>query len=482
MLWWRVLWDRPVRWTGGHRYTKVNGVDPDPGGANAEASLEGTATAQEGRMGAPGEPSSGHPRNRQPSFRSAVLLALLIFVYVFAHVLLVLPGLDAKQSDFRAFYYPAARAVLAGRSPYSVVGLIYPPLLPFVLVPLALLPFAAARITWFALSHVFLAAAGVRMWRALGGGWFAALAITGACATSGALFEDLGEGQVNTLLLLLAVLALWPMASKPGQGPAALGVAIALKLWPGVILLGEALRCRWRTVAQACGVALILILVPGLFVWAVLPGPKGPPRADFWAGSPGALNGSLPGVALRLLDRPKRGAPVPTPWVAAHNVETFKLTRPQAAISLGVAVVLFGAGAAALARMNRLGALASSAPLLGAAFIALTLVSAPVVWPHYHVLQIPGVAMLGERFIRRRDWRWLLVLGVATLASTWASALLRGPYLAHFGLVVTHPLLVWTLTSLTPAGALAILLLLFAELNRDAGHPILLASTSAAKR
>ncbi|OFV81745.1 MAG: hypothetical protein A2Y78_02780 [Acidobacteria bacterium RBG_13_68_16] len=131
--------------------------------------------------------------------------------------------------------------------------------------------------------------------------------------------------------------------------------------------------------------------------------------------------------------------------------------------------------------MNRLGALASSAPLLGAAFIALTLVSAPVVWPHYHVLQLPGVAMLGERFIRRRAWLWLVALGVVNLASTWAVALMRGPYLTHFGLIVTHPLLVWTLTSLTPAGALAMLLLLLGELNRDAGHQILLPSTSPAK-
>jgi alpha-1,2-mannosyltransferase len=428
-----------------------------------------------------GEPSSSHPLNRPPVLRSAALLAFLILVYFFVQVLFVLPGLQAKLSDFSTFFYPAARAVLAGRSPYSVVGLNYPPLLPFVLVPLALLPSAGARLIWFALSHVFVAAAGIRMWRVLGGGWCGALAITGACATSGALFADLGEGQVNTLLLLLVVLALWPMAARPGHGPSALGVAIALKLWPGVILVGEALRCRWRAIARACGVALIFLLLPWLFVAAVLLGPTVPRRTDFWAGSPGALNGSLPGVALRLLDRPKRGAPLPEQWVAAHSVETFELTRPQAAISLGVAVVLFGVGTAALARMNRLGALASLAPLLGAAFIALTLVSAPVVWPHYHVLQIPGVAMLGERFIRRRSWHWLLFLGVATLVSTWSAALIMGPYLAHFGFVVTHPLLVWTLTSLTPAGALAILLLLLTELKRDTAFHILLPRTSPPK-
>ncbi|MGD1147072.1 MAG: glycosyltransferase family 87 protein [Thermoanaerobaculaceae bacterium] len=428
-----------------------------------------------------GEPSSGHPLKRSPVAPSVALLAFLILVYIFVDVLLVLPELHAKQSDFGAFYYPAARAVLAGRSPYSVGGLIYPPLLPFVLAPLALLPSAWARLIWFALSHLFVVVAGVRMWRPLGGGWCAALAIAGAWATSGALFEDLGEGQVNTLLLLLVVIALWPRPSRAWQSPMALGVATALKLWPGVVVLGDALLCRWRTVVRACGVALIFILVPRLFVAVVLSGPTAPPRADFWAGSPGALNGSLPGVALRLLDFPKRGAPVPTQWVAAHSVETFKLTRPQAVLSLGVALVVFGGGAAALARTKGLGGPGSSAPLLSAAFIALALVSAPVVWPHYHVMQLPGVAMLGVRFIRRRSWTWLSVLGVATLASTWPAVLIRGPYLAHFGLVVTHPLLLWTLILLTPAGALAILFLLLAELNRHESEEVCSWRTSVSK-
>jgi hypothetical protein len=399
-----------------------------------------------------------------------VVFAFLILLYFVVEVFLVLPGLEVKQSDFGTFYYPAARAILAGHSPYSVVGLIYPPLLPFVLVPLALLPPVGARLIWFALSQLFAAVAGVRMWRALGGGWCAALAIAGAWATSGALIQDYREGQVNSLLLLLGVLTLWPMASRPWQGPTALGFAIALKLWPGVVILVELLRCRWRTFARACGVALILILLPWLLVAAFLSGPITPPRTDFWAGSPGALNGSLSGVALRLLDRPRPGAQVPTQWVAAHSVETFRLSRSQVAVSLGVAIVLFGAGTAVLVGVDRRGVRASSAPLFSATFIALALVSAPVVWPHYHVLQLPGVGLLGERFIRRRSWRWLLVVGAATLASTWPAAVLMGPYLSYYGLVVTNPILLWTLTSLTPVGGVAILLLLLAELKRDADH------------
>lgn len=461
------LSDRPVGRPGGRRYNHGDDVESHPQVDEAESCCGGLPTgAKIGKLTTDGHSSSGPTFHRPSGAWHAVLFAFLLLVYVVVHILFVLPGLETKQSDFGTFYYPAARAVLADHSPYSVVGLVYPPLLPFILLPLALLPAAGARMIWFTLSHVFAAAAGVRMWRALGGGWCAALAIAGAWATSGALFEDLREGQVNSLLLLLVALSLWPMASRALQGPTAMGFAIALKLWPGVMILAELLRCRWRTVARACGMALIFVLLPWLFVAVFLPGPTAPPRADFWAGSPGALNGSLPGVALRLLDRPTRGAPVPRQWVAAHSVESFRLTRFQVAVSLGMALVLFGAGVAAIAWLDWRGGRSSPVPLVSAAFIALALVSAPVVWPHYHVLQLPGVGMLGERFLRRRHWRSLLALGAATVASTWPAAVILGPYLSHYGLIVTSPTLLWTLTSLTPLGGLAILLLLFAELKR----------------
>src|SRR5271157_4303962 len=89
-----------------------------------------------------------------------VLLGIIVVGYVFIDVLLVLPGLTTKQSDFGAFFYPAARAILEGKSPYLVSGLNYPPLFPLILAPLALLPYTGVRILWFALCHLFAAAAG----------------------------------------------------------------------------------------------------------------------------------------------------------------------------------------------------------------------------------------------------------------------------------------------------------------------------------
>jgi len=121
--------------------------------------------ADEGLPRAPGVPVT------EPSLCGyGVLLAALILGYAGVHVLLLLPALRGGLSDFGAFYYPAARAILAGRSPYVVAGLIYPPLLPFLILPVALLPATSARIVWFALSHLFAAVAGVRVWRGLRGG------------------------------------------------------------------------------------------------------------------------------------------------------------------------------------------------------------------------------------------------------------------------------------------------------------------------
>ncbi len=143
------------------------------------------------------------------------------------------------------------------------------------------------------------------------------------------------------------------------------------------------------------------------------------------------------------------------------------MSGTQGALSLGVAIAVFCAGGVTLIRAVRAGAGPPSRPLACAALLALALLAAPVVWPHYHVLQLPGVALIGDRFIRRRSWPHLVVLGVASIASTWAAPLLLGPYAARFGTTVSYPPLLWALTSLAPAGALAILALCVGELARD---------------
>src|SRR5256885_16283323 len=75
-----------------------------------------------------------------------------------------------NQSDF-TWYYMAAREILRGRSPFAAGGYIYPPLLAFLLTPVAELPYPAAQWIWHIISFASLSLAGYLIWRHLGGDW-----------------------------------------------------------------------------------------------------------------------------------------------------------------------------------------------------------------------------------------------------------------------------------------------------------------------
>ena len=52
----------------------------------------------------------------------------------------------------------------------------------------------------------------------------------------------------------------------------------------------------------------------------------------------------------------------------------------------------------------------------GAALVCLALVAAPISWPHYPVLQLPGTAALADRLVAHRQWRRLATLAACFLA------------------------------------------------------------------
>src|SRR5580658_8906992 len=103
------------------------------------------------------QPLQGHPREADaPSparqklmARRAPLLFFLLCAAFYFHetVVTVIPDLNAP-SDFKP-YHEAARDILAGRTPFVTQGYIYPPLLAYLLTPLAPLSYLAARWVWF---------------------------------------------------------------------------------------------------------------------------------------------------------------------------------------------------------------------------------------------------------------------------------------------------------------------------------------------
>lgn len=161
--------------------------------------------------------------------------------YVQRNVVLALAHVGAAPSDF-SHYYSAARALLQGLSPYSVYNFDYPPLVAVLALPLAPWSYVASRLAWYWLSHFFLLVAAYFVWRKSGADAVAAVSVALVWGLSGTVAENLVLGQVNPLLLLLVAVAF----TAPRCGTWSLGVATALKLWPGALLLGYGVRGRWR--------------------------------------------------------------------------------------------------------------------------------------------------------------------------------------------------------------------------------------------
>src|SRR5258707_953041 len=115
--------------------------------------------------------------------------------YLVKNVWRVIPMLK-NGSDLEP-YREAARQILAGRTPFTAHGYIYPALLAFLMTPLAPFEYGVARWTWFGLSHGCLIGAAWVMWRALGRDWTAACIIGLVWACGDAAFEDLYIGQIG---------------------------------------------------------------------------------------------------------------------------------------------------------------------------------------------------------------------------------------------------------------------------------------------
>jgi alpha-1,2-mannosyltransferase len=174
-------------------------------------------------------------------------------------------------------YLLSARALWDGQSPYGLdtpFPYIYPPFLAFVIVPLAMLPYGAAVIGWFAASVAALAVV-LRRWA-----FRSELAMAAAViVTFNVIQNNLLNGQVNLLVVLCCLMSIdvGRVPPSPGTmrgGPVArdfaaglwLGAAIALKLMPALLLVYFLVRRQFRAIVAAGVTALVLALVPALLI------------------------------------------------------------------------------------------------------------------------------------------------------------------------------------------------------------------------
>jgi Glycosyltransferase family 87 len=336
---------------------------------------------------------------------TAVAAALAIWALEAYVTLIHNAFVDHRAPHDLAVFLQAAGKVMHLDSPYAFradATYAYPPVLAFLVAPLHPLGAAAATLVWTLVALGAIAAAlwllGLRDWRC----YAVAFALP---FTRSAI--DLGTVGP---LLLLAVAAAWRWRDRLSRTAAALGAAVALKLYLWPLAAWPALRGRTRTSLGAAGVAVALILVP----WAVLG----------FAGL-GGYAGLLHHLSS---DEASSSYSVIALTVRAHLPET-----------VGVVLSLLAAGALLAA-----GGLVARARTRNADAVALTLciaaalAASPIVWIHYFLLLLVPLALTRPRF----SLLWLVPFAYYPLGEhTWPAGDARR---LGLGLVTTCVLLAAT--------------------------------------
>lgn len=394
----------------------------------------------------------GAPGGRAPRIPSRLAVGLLAFALVAWSIVAlwrVLPFLSTSGGDFQ-YLLRGASSLVAGESAFARTELDYPPLLPVLLAPFALLPFDEARLAWLLLSMAAVFAAMVATWRLAGGDGTAALAVGLVLALDGSALPNLAVGQTNPLLLLLLAATLLLYQARPRRAAAAIGLAAALKLWPGLLLLswlpglpdpraeaapasgtrrwrwssGEFLRC-W---GSGLGTWAFFLFVPWAILLLCTTPPHLPVSHGYWLGTPAVLNFSAPAAVLRASYGWETGQPLPYDWEAGVSA-VWVLSRERQWISVATSLITLAAGLTAIgaARLRRRRLAGEGWPISGGttpgrdtviALVALALVAAPISWYHYQLLQVPAFALALAAALRAGRWGAALATAVLSAALT----------------------------------------------------------------
>lgn len=243
----------------------------------------------------------------------AVGVVVLAELPVLARYFLFWP-LDQWQVDVEV-YRMAGESIMVGRPIYAamteapqLLPFTYPPFSALLAIPLALLPFGVVGWLWAAAQ---VAATAMTVWLAgyrfipRTGAW---APLTVALLTAPMLWlhpvsDGIRFGQVNAFLVVAVVVDFarptWARWLPEGV---LVGLATAIKLTPGVFIVGYLVCRRWRQAATAIGTAVGATVL----AWLILPAAS----FAFWGGvlqdpsrlgpNRGTSNQSLRGVLLRL--------------------------------------------------------------------------------------------------------------------------------------------------------------------------------------
>lgn len=344
--------------------------------------------------------SSTIPRRR---WLLAALLIALAAVPAILRYFVFWPQ-DQWQVDVEV-YREAGVSILTGRPIYQamteapqLLPFTYPPFAALLSIVLALVPFSVAAWAW---TIAQVAATTAIVWYAATpllrrfGPWMplALAAFTAPMIWLHPVSDGLRFGQVNAFLVLLCLLDLRrPRPQFLARVPAGVlvGIAMAIKLTPGVFVIHYLVCRRWKEAATAVGTAITVTVL----TWLVLPQAS----FTFWGGAlqdparlgpnMGTSNQSLRGVLLRIGPSDLPGTVLWVVLAGAIAVVGFTLAR----------------------RFYRDG---SSVAEVGTVGLLACLIS-PVAWVHhYHWMVVVIFAVLGSDPWRQRPR--LYAAGVLTV-------------------------------------------------------------------
>ena len=317
------------------------------------------------------------------SVRILLRIALLLGLGAFA---VVRAGGEEPHTDLTV-YLAAAERVQQGEDPFGTFNdrgwpYNYPPTFAVLLAPLTLLPLRAAAGIWFLVSALALVW-GSRACRAALGRtgspdrWdYVAYLLIFAPAASALL-----RGQVGPLLLGLCGAGMLALRRRRDVSAGLLfSLAAAIKITPGLLLVGLAVAGRGKALLAAlAGLLIWLVLVP-----APLLGVAGAARASLHVGRV---------MVLGSLEQPRRLKGHPEIHVGNNQSLTSQIVRRTHDPLRRALVLGLGLGLLALCLP-----LARRAAYQGfALLLAVPLLVAPIAWHHHHVLLFAALLALSVR-------------------------------------------------------------------------------------
>jgi hypothetical protein len=280
----------------------------------------------------------------------------------------------------------------------------HPPTSVLVAMPFCWLSYPDAFLAWNLLSFVCL---GASLWivvrqlglKVTGWGLLAGWALLLVCNP---LTQQVGQGNWNLLLMLLFTGA-WALdrSDKPGWAGVLIGLATAIKLFPGFLLLYYAARGRWRVViagtAALVAATLLTLSFLGMDAYVMYYRDAMPKMTVFrgwW------INASFAGLFNKLFDGSSGHT---TPLVYSPRLA---LAATGICISIVCGILFVATRRARTLRENDL--------TFGLALESLLLI-APLTWDHYFLLLLAPLAVLWKDLRRLGNWQWLFLIVLVML-------------------------------------------------------------------